>query len=278
MRSIKSTSEVRRGRPATVHSLTQNGSVVSNAQIKEWLMELIAGEEHGYGYVLLTECLRNQYKLVINKKKVYNLCKKLGILQPQRRKKVHYPRRLARNHTIDGSNQLWQLDIKYGYVEGYGQFFFLADMIDVFDRNIVGYYVGTSCEAKHICKAVKTALRSRITEGQSNPIIRTDNGPQFVSKAFGEMCEAGKLIHERIPPKTPNMNAYIESFHATLERDLLTKETFQTFEEAYDAIHTYMDFYNNRRMHRSSGKRSPVTFMNGVEAGMIDNTMFMKAV
>lgn len=241
-------------------------------------MELIAGEEHGYGYVLLTECLRNQHKLVINKKKVYNLCEKLGILQPQRRKKIHYPRRLARNHSIDGSNQLWQLDIKYGYVEGYGQFFFLADIIDVFDRIIVGYYVGSSCEAKHICKTVKVALRSRIALGQSNPIIRTDNGPQFVSKAFGEMCEVETLMHERIPPKTPNMNAYIESFHATLERDLFTKETFQTFEEAYEAIHTYMDFYNNRRMHRSLGKLPPVTFMNRIEAGTIDNTKYKRAL
>jgi putative transposase len=104
-------------------------------------MELVSGEEHGYGYLLLTECLRNQHGLIINKKKTYRLCKKLGILHPQRRKKVHYPRRLARNHTITGSNQLWQLDLKYGYVTGYEQFFYIADIIDVFDRSIVGYHM-----------------------------------------------------------------------------------------------------------------------------------------
>jgi putative transposase len=269
---------VQRGRPQTQHSLTQIGNVVSNGQIEEWLMELVAGEEHVYGYFMLTECLRVQHDLVINKKKIYRLCKKLGILHPQRRKKNHHPRRLARNHTIDGPNQLWQLDIKYGYVAGYEQFFFIADIIDVFDQTIVGYHVGASCEAKHVCQALKRALRSRLTSGQAKPIIRTDNGPQFVSKRFGDLCVEETLVHERIPPQTPNMNAYIEAFHATLERDLLSKEDFATFEEAYQAIHTYMDFYNNRRMQRRLGKRSPASFLQWVQEGTHDLTDYKRAV
>jgi putative transposase len=226
---------------------------------------LVSGEEHNYGYLLLTECLREQHDLVINKKKTYRLCKKLDILQPQRRKKVHYPRRLARNHTVMHSNQLWQLDIKYGYVEGYGQFFFMANVIDVFDRSLVGYHIGSSCDAKQVCEAVTAALRFRLAPAESKPIIRTDNGPQFVSKAFGELCEAEGIVHERIPPKTPNMNAYVESFHATLERDLFRKTSFQTFQEAYDAVSEYVDFYNNRRKHRSLGKQSPAAFMEWIK-------------
>lgn len=269
---------VRRGRPATEHSVTRSGAIVSDAQIEEWLMELVAGEEHGYGYLMLNECLRNRHELLINKKKTYRLCEKLDILHPQRRKKVHYPRRLARNHTITRVNQLWQLDIKYGYVTGYDQFFYIADIIDVFDRTVVGYHRGPSCDAKQVCEAVKTALRARLTDGDSRPIIRTDNGPQFVSKAFGELCEAEGITHERIPPKTPNMNAYIESFHATLERDLLTKEVFATFQEAYDAIDEYMDFYNNRRMHQSLGKRSPAAFMQWATANPTQLDKYKRAL
>ena len=239
----------------------QSGEIVSDSQIEEWLMELVAGEEHIYGYLMLTECLRNQHTLIINKKKTYRLCKKLGILHPQRRKKIHYPRRLAHNAKVTASNQQWQLDIKYGYVAGYDQFFYIADMIDVFDRTLVGYHIGSCCEAKDVCRMVEAALKSRIQPGEQPPVIRTDNGPQFVSKAFGELCERAGITHERIPPKTPNMNAYIESFHATLQRDLLTKEDFDTFQEAYEAVANYISFYNNRRMHRSLGKRSPASFI-----------------
>lgn len=255
---------MRPGRPCTTHSQTSNGCLVSDEQIEEWLLELVAGEEHGYGYAMLTECLRRQHDLMINKKKVYRLCKKLDLLHPQRRKKVHYPRRLARNHDITDSNQLWQLDIKYGYVAGYDQFFFIADMIDVFDRSIVGYYTGSSCDAQSVCAMVRTALSERLCPGQRMPIIRTDNGPQFVSQAFGALAEELKFVHERIPPKTPNMNAYIESFHATLEHWLLRKESFTTFEEAFEAVDTFMDFYNNRKMHGSLGKRSPAEFLKWI--------------
>ncbi|WP_425464860.1 transposase [Paenibacillus piri] len=58
-------------------------------------MELITGDESIYGYRKLTLCLKRQYGLIINKKKVYRLCRELDILQPQRRKRIHYPRKLA---------------------------------------------------------------------------------------------------------------------------------------------------------------------------------------
>ncbi len=51
------------------------------------------------------------------------------------------------------------------------------------------------------------------------PKIRTDNGSQFISNAFAATCDELELIHERIPVKTPNMNAHIESFHSILEEE-----------------------------------------------------------
>ncbi|QUL57060.1 integrase core domain-containing protein [Paenibacillus tritici] len=91
-------------------------------------------------------------------------------------------------------------------------------------------------------------------------VIRTDNGPQFVSRLFGDMCESWEMTYERIPPKTPDLNAFIESFHSNIDRDLFRKEAFNTFEEAYEAVDRYMDFYNNRRMHTSLRNMPPATF------------------
>lgn len=254
----------RRGRSYPGYSLTTDGRKVSDEQIKEWLLELVEGEEHVYGYKLLARCLRKQKKLVLNKKKSHRLCSELGILQKQRKRKSKHPRRLPKNRIVTGPKQLWQMDIKYGYIAGQDRFFFICDIIDVFDRVIVGYYRGPVCEAKHVCQTLVRALESRIKPGDPRPVIRTDNGPQFVSALFGDTCESWELVHERIPPKTPNMNAYIESFHSLLERDLLAKEDFMTFEEAYAAIDRYMEFYNHRRMHGSLGYMSPIQFSNWV--------------
>jgi putative transposase len=276
--SSEQTATVKRGRPLSGYSWNQRNRRVSDEQIKEWLLELLAGEEHVYGYRLLAQCLRMKHGLILNDKKAYRLCKELGILHPQRRKKFKHPRRIARNRKVTNSNQLWQMDIKYGYVEGYDRFFFLASIIDVFDRCIVGYHVGSTCEAAHICQVVMNALEARITQpGMKLPVIRTDNGPQFISNKFGDMCQEKVLEHERIPPRTPNMNAYIESFHSLLERDLYARESFQTFEEAYQAVHEYIDFYNNRKMHGSLKRMAPSTFTQWIQK-QEDRSDFYRAV
>ncbi|WP_081971880.1 IS3 family transposase [Paenibacillus borealis] len=265
------------GRPHPGYSLNVSGEKISDEQIQEWLMELVEGEENGYGYKLLTQCLRDRRGLILDKKKVYRLCKELGILHQQRPAHSRYPRHLARNRIVTGPNQLWQMDIKYGYVMGRDRFFFVLSLIDVFDRVIVGYYQGSSCDAAAVVQTLERALRSRLQDGEAKPVIRTDNGPQFLSHAFGEVCEKERLEHERIPPKTPNMNAYIESFHSLLERDLFQKTEYETFEEAYASVDQYMDFYNHRRLHGSLRRKPPLVFSEWVMQ-LADRTPFYRTL
>lgn len=103
----------RRDRPVPGYSYTV-GEKVSDEQINEWLLELLEGEEHVYGYKLLARCIRNQHGVNLNKKKSYRLCDELGILRKQRQRIQTHPRRLPKNRVVTGSNQLWQMDIKYG--------------------------------------------------------------------------------------------------------------------------------------------------------------------
>lgn len=258
------------GRPIPGFSRNKKGKKIKDETIKKYLLYLIDSKAEVYGYRKLTRCLQRKYKLIINKKKVYRLCKDLDILMPQREKKQKYPRRLARNHTITGSNQLWQLDIKYGYVESSRRFFYVASAIDVYDRTIVGYYCGKTCEAKDITKMLQKALLKRgIYELEENNslIIRTDNGPQFISKQFQEFCSALQVIHERIPPKSPNLNAYIESFHSVLERECFQRNEFLTFEQAFDCIDQYIKFYNEDRYHGSLYDYSPKEYYKKWLAG-----------
>jgi putative transposase len=257
--------------------LTQTGLKINDEQIKEWLMELVEGEEHVYGYKLLARCLRNERELVLNKKKSYRLCQELGILQKQRERTAKHPRRLPKNRIVTGPNQLWQMDIKYGYVTGCERFFFVLSIIDVFDRVVVNQYRGPICEAKHAVQTLWHALERRVKPDETLPDIRTDNGPQFVSKLFGDTCESLDMTHERIPPRSPNMNAYIESFHSLLERDLFNKMSFMSFEEAYEELDKYMDFYNNRKMHGSLKLMPPAKFSEWVLT-LEDRSMFHKAM
>ncbi|MFC7747635.1 IS3 family transposase, partial [Lentibacillus kimchii] len=229
--------QVSEGRPAPGYSYNDHHVRISDEQIQEWLMELISGSGYNYGYHKLTAALRREYGLVVNKKKIYRLCQELGILRRQHRKQIHYPRRIARNRIITGSNQLWETDIKYGYVDGEDRFFFILEFLDVYDRSIIAYHMGRSCRATDAVRTLKNALWQRdLLEADTQPIIRSDNGPQYVAKAFEAACETLGCEHERIPPKTPNKNAHIESFHRVLEDDCLSRELFESYKTAYERV------------------------------------------
>lgn len=253
--------QVSEGRPAPGYSWDQNGSRIPDEQIKEWLMELISGPCYNYGYYKLTMALRRDYHLTINKKKVYRLCKELGILRRQHRRRVHYPKQVARNRKITGSNQLWETDIKYGHIEGESRFFFTLEVMDVYDRSIIAYHIGLSCGARDAARTLKRAMWQRnLLEADGKPIIRSDNGPQYVAKVFEEACESLGCEHERIPPKTPNKNAHIEAFHRILEDDCFTRELFESYTQAYESLCGFIYDYNHVRLHGSIGYRPPAEF------------------
>lgn len=256
------------GRPIPGYSFTKDGNKVADARIKGYLKKLISGEGESYGYRKLTQLLRIRYTLKINKKKVYRLCKELQILLPQREKKQHLPRKLANNRKVTGVNQLWQLDIKYGYVAGKQRHFYMANLIDVYDRSLVGQHIGKSCDAADVVRMVQKAVLQQGIHNQGQPVvIRTDNGPQFVSKKFYELMELPIVEHERIPNRTPNKNAYVEAFHSILERECLRKHVFGTFEEAFQTVQTFRKFYNEKRLHGSLGDISPYEYRELIRNG-----------
>jgi putative transposase len=252
-------SKTKRGCIPSVTSITEDGRKISNEQIKEWICELIEDEEGiCYGYVKITHTLRREYQLIINKKKVYRLCKELNVLRPQRKIKAKYPRRIARNRTVEGSNQVWETDIKYGYIVGEDRFFYVLIILDVYDRSIVGFHIGRYCEGSDVVRTLNTALFKRqLFEAEKKPVIRSDNGPQFVSIQFGKACLEWGVEHERIPMKTPNKNAHVEAYNAILELECLSRHEFLTFAEAYEVVHDHIRFYNEVRIHSSLKYRTP---------------------
>ena len=249
------------GRPTPGFSYDKSGRKICDQQIIEWIYRLIDGEGFSYGYRKITVLLKRYYHLIINKKKVYRLCKREGLLRPQRKLKNKHPRKLARNRVITDSNQLWETDIKYGYIHGENRFFYILSIIDVYDRMIVEHYKGLSCIGEDAAATLKRALiRRGLVNATHKPVIRTDNGPQFISDAFEQACLELEIEHERIPCRTPNKNAHIESFHSILEDDCLSRYEFKTYAEAYEKVSDYLKFYNKVRIHGSLRDMAPEDF------------------
>jgi putative transposase len=109
------------GRPIPGYSLDRDGHRVPDARIKACIRQLVRGPHHASGYRKLTKLLRRKYRLVIDKKKVYRLCKELGILLPQRQIKQPVPRKNPvepagrPGFKIDFVRQFWQNENIYSY-------------------------------------------------------------------------------------------------------------------------------------------------------------------
>jgi putative transposase len=183
-----------------------------------------------------------------------------GLLLPKKKKNKRRGKRICENRKITAPNQLWQFDIKYGYIHGENRFFFLMAFIDVFSREIKGYHIGLKCSAEDIIFTLENAIKKHGID-ESNLVIRSDNGTQMTSHRFKNFIESKKGIeHEFTPPSTPNLNAYIESFFSIVETELFQANIFETYREAYETTINFINHYNKDRIHGSLGNKTPNEF------------------
>lgn len=260
----------KRGRPFPGYTVNPDGTLVADSTVIKVLKSYRGQLEfsNAGGYHKLKHYLRRDYGYHINHKKLYRLCRENNILLPHRKKKPKRNRRVSCNRIIDGPNQLWEFDIKYGYIQGENKFFFVMAFIDVFLRKIVGFHIGRSCKAGDLIVTLECALAN--AKGDiSSLMLRSDNGPQMTSNMFRDYLEDLEidLGHEFIPPACPNKNAHVESFFSILEIEFMQTRYFKDYRSAYDQTVEFIEFYNKQRLHGSLGYRPPLEAENGFYEG-----------
>ena len=90
--------------------------------------------------------------------------------------------------------------------------------------------------------------------------MRTDNGPQFLSKDLAKFCKESNIRHERIPVCSPERNTNIERFHVTLKRELVYINEFGRYQDFSIRLYDYMEYYCNTRYHYSLNYMAPAKF------------------
>ncbi len=129
-----------RGRPLPGYSFNQRGERVYDDAILCSLKSYRSKIEfvNAGGYHKLSHYLYRDYGYIVNHKKVYRLCKDNKLLLPRRKKVSKLKgKRICQNHTINKPDELWELDLKYGYIHGEERFYFILIIIDVFVRYVV---------------------------------------------------------------------------------------------------------------------------------------------
>lgn len=166
------------------------------------------------------------------------------------------PDLLERDFTATGPDQKWVADITY--VATWAGFVYLAVVLDVWSRRVVGWALADTLHTQVVLDALNMAVyRRRPTE----VIHHSDKGCQYTSIAFGQRCR-----ETRITPSTGSTgdcfdNSMVESFFASLECELLDRTRFATRHEAELAVIDYIEgFYNTRRRHSALNYQSPIDY------------------
>jgi len=141
----------------------------------------------------------------------------------------------------------------------YEDFLYLAVILDVFSRRVVGWAMAEHLRTELVVGALEMAVWNR-QPGEA-VIHHSDHGSQYTSLLFGERCQAVGIRCSMGSVGDCDDNAMAESFFATLECELLARQPFPTHLAARTALFEYIEvFYNRQRWHSALGYLSPVEF------------------
>lgn len=202
-----------------------------------------------------------------SRKRVARLMRLAGVVGCHRRRPIvttrrepralPAPDRVCRAFVAAAPDRLWTADITY--VPTWTGFLYLAVVLDVFSRRIVGWAMAEHLRTELVLSALEMALWNR--RPSPGLVHHSDQGSQYTSLAFGARCQTAGVVPSMGARGDCYDNAITESFFATLECELLTRQTFRTQTQARTTLFDYIEgFYNSHRRHSALGYCSPAAY------------------
>lgn len=231
----------------------------------------------GYGYPRVTAHLQRE-GWEVNHKRVYRLMREAGLLRVRRRGQVRttdsehgfpiYPNLLAECgwRQLTAPNQAWGADLTYVRL-GAG-FCYLAVLLDLFSRRIVGWNLAERLEARGALAALEMALSAR--QPVDGWIHHSDRGVQYACREYvRRLKQAGARISMTAVGE-PKQNAQAERVIRTLKEEEVDLQDYGSFGEAERGIGRFIEaVYNQKRLHSALGYRPPSEFEELFAAGVL---------
>jgi putative transposase len=167
------------------------------------------------------------------------------------------PNRLAQAPKASKANQIWVADITY--IPTQEGWFYLAAILDLYSRKIVGWNMSPHLDTQLILKALQMALLIR--QPPAHLLFHSDRGVQYASNDYRQALADAGLIPSMSRKGNCYDNAVMESFWSTLKLELVYRCNFITRQQARSALFDYIEsFYNPQRSHSALNYFSPVDF------------------
>jgi putative transposase len=238
----------------------------ANAQLTQQIVEVYAMSDSTYGRIRIAKELADQ-GLIVNHKRIGRLMRVAQIKGVSRRRSYVVtttrnkreraaPDLVQRQFKATSINQLYVADMTY--IPTWAGFLYLAVVLDVFSRKVVGWAFGERMTADLVISALNMALIIRKPE---QVIHHSDQGSQYTSVEFGKRCKEMGVRPSMGSVGDAYDNAMAESFFASLECELIDRRSWKNKTEARLAVFTWIEaWYNPKRRHSGLGYLSPNNF------------------
>jgi transposase InsO family protein len=232
--------------------------------LRDAIQRLALKERHN-GYRRIGRLLKRE-GWVINHKRVLRLMRQDNLLSIRRRRFVvttdseHgwrvYPN-LARRMVVHDVNQLWVADITYVRLQR--EFIYLAVIVDVYSRRVVGWSISRELGSELAQQALESALMKR--RPAPGLVHHSDRGVQYACSNYVGRLESCGITISMSRPGNPYDNAWAESFMKTLKVEEVDGRRYRDFDHAESCIGTFIEeVYNRQRLHSALDYRSPMEF------------------
>jgi len=219
-----------------------------------------------YGYRKLHEELKRRGHL-INEKKIRRIQAKFGLFATQVRKWIKttdsrhklkkYPNLISPATLITELNQVWVSDITYVRIQT--GFIFVAIILDLCSRKVVGWGISKRINAELAVKALKMAIEER--KPDPGCIHHSDQGVQYCSEDYIELLTEWKFQISMSRKGNPYDNAWAESFMRILKYEEIYLSEYETYEDVVNRLPRFIEeIYNRKRIHSSIGYLTPEEF------------------
>jgi putative transposase len=244
---------------------------VRDVQLMHRLRLVHALHRRTYGRPRLHRALRDE-GVRISPKRVARLMRQAGLVAQGRRRfrlttdSTHaWPvatNRLARQFAVGPPHRVWAADITaLGTRAGWC---YLAVVLDLGSRRIVGWAIRTSLEAELVRMALHVALGRR----PAPPLHHSDRGSQYASHDYRALLAERGIAVSMSRVGNCWDNAPVESFFSSLKAELVSSASWRTAHDAERAVVDYLRFYNHQRLHSALGYRSPAQYEASLAAAV----------
>jgi putative transposase len=214
----------------------------------------IAQARRRFGYRRIHDLLRQAFSNV-NHKRIYRLYSEADLAVRKRKKAKRPTSERVPLQLAKAINDVWSMDFVSDSLAN-GRRIKCLTVADDFSHECVDIATDFGISGQYVTRLLDQAA---IFRGYPN-VVRTDNGPEFTSRAFMAWAQSHGIRHVLIEPGRPMQNSYIESFNGKFRDECLNEHWFETLHQARVAITAWRQDYNEVRPHSSCRRMPPTKF------------------